>query len=289
MASAADSYLQISMVFCAVNCTTSASTLLPDCENSLENCCSPDPMNCFSYYTCYNDQPQKIFCGPLQNFNEQKLLCENNEEVCYPKCATRCPTDDIGHPICNEDSGSCCLPNPYNCKYFLTCSNGQTGLGECPSDAIFDEQQLACLPQPNGGGTCYQDEPICTVSCDTKEITCKEDCCGPETSTCSQQYYRCTNGIRTMAGCPNLTTFNMNTLQCDRHSYDKCVAQDTNFVECAPTPTNPAVNYPTSPPSIPTTGGQTVTESRRLLSKEEFLTAMYSAYREMGERLTIRT
>ncbi|KAK9504204.1 hypothetical protein O3M35_010589 [Rhynocoris fuscipes] len=262
---------------CVVNCTISADTLIPDCSKSSPNCCSPDPMNCFSFYTC--DESNKLhltFCGPLQSYNAKTLHCEQSEieNVCYPKCAKRCRTNDNGDAICNKNE-SCCLPNPDNCKYFTTCSNNRTDIGQCSVDSEFDDIQLSCLP---GIQKCYQNDQECKRACPKNQVICTYDCCGPEVGACSEQYYRCIKGVKISEFCPSLTRFNMTTLKCDASAYFECNFIMTNFTECAPPPNNPSCSK-IKPQS-------STNERRELLSKEQLLTLFYSAYKNLTELLT---
>ncbi|XP_014262311.1 platelet endothelial aggregation receptor 1-like [Cimex lectularius] len=243
--------MQVSSTLCIANCTLGPDNV-PDCSMSRDGCCSPNTIACSHFFTCSHGRLLSATCPPGHGFHESSLRCKRGHR-CYTDCPKRCTNSS-----CTE---TCCSPHPYNCKYYHSCNGDRFSLGQCPEGYNFDEYGLACVE----GYQCYQDEPApCPKFCTSS--SCNEDCCGPS-SSCGVGYIVCRNGILTRMSCSQNTMFNLKTFECDEETFSKCFTEGGDFVQ-------------------QTTEQAKILEGRRLLSKEEFLSAIYSVYKIVGEKFT---
>ncbi|EFO86642.1 hypothetical protein CRE_04757 [Caenorhabditis remanei] len=206
------------------------------CENLVNGVYSS--RRCTNYYfICSSNTPRFLSCPTPLFYDpiQQKCSWKEAVEECQKEITTAAeeyiPDDQqnrdessgsgSGHPIEScEDKSDGIYPIDECSETFLTCSEGISGIMDCPSTLFFHPSLLICDRQQNIIGCTGSPKPT---------PACEED--GYFSfGRCASSFTGCTNGRAIIMFCPTGLKFSQSTQMCD-YEYNTLECEDRNRKE----------------------------------------------------------
>ena len=141
----------------------SNTTTTPDCGHVMDctNMTSgwyADPFNCRKYWHCLNGSGDHLICRDNLLFNDIDVQCDYPDRVdcgdrpicddCDENCeqaSTPAPTSpDCGHVMDCSNMTNGWYPDPYNCRKYWHCADGEGEHYTCKDDMLFDPDHVWC-------------------------------------------------------------------------------------------------------------------------------------------------
>jgi len=145
-----------------------------------------DPYNCRKYWNCYAGRAEHILCEDGMYYDEKNIWCDYPDRVscgdrpicdeCDNGCVTPGPTPeptaDCGHILDCGNMTDGWYADPYNCKKYWHCLEGNGVHYMCEEGLLYDPVHIWCdYPSSVDCG----ERPICNA--------CDEDCEAPSSTT----------------------------------------------------------------------------------------------------------
>ncbi|CAO1438237.1 unnamed protein product, partial [Diamesa tonsa] len=95
--------------------------------------------NCNEYYICVNGVPNVASCSPGNHWNPDRQFCDHPASAGCTNVGPNTPLPDC------EVGFTGAVPHPWNCNWFIFCSNGNRSQQQCPHLQHFDVELRRCL------------------------------------------------------------------------------------------------------------------------------------------------
>lgn len=212
---------------------------------SLEYSSYPDPLDCTSFWQCYNGCPEHMSCPSGTYFDAEHGWCDEASAVdCgdrpHPEVPTTSPQPqtivsttepDCGHFFNCSGMENGFYADPYNCRKYWECVEG-AGIHTTCRDQLLWRVDMNWCDYPENvicGHRPVCDE--CDENCEQKPepvsctAFCKSDFGDFSLGCCSSNYCRCDNGKGVVFNCPNNLVFVEEKDQCDYRSNVPCCSK----------------------------------------------------------------
>ncbi|KAI8784619.1 collagen alpha-1(XIV) chain [Biomphalaria glabrata] len=225
---------------CEIPSQTNAGELWNICrEQNWENGIHAHPFDCTKFIECTFLHTSVMFCPPSLVFDPLKKTCMHRNDAIscndyndynpFPSLVTVRPSINVQadvSTVCRENhwpNGP--HPHPYDCSFYLLCTNGVTSLQPCPSQLVYDPSTSSCrdaavaLPcndahhsyqPPSNGVTPASGIDMRSVCYDFR----LPDGIYPDPGSCVH-YVECSNGNTYHMQCPDGLEFNTKISVCD--------------------------------------------------------------------------